>query len=114
MHMKKLAAVAATIALAGAATACGGEDNDTRAAPSDSTEQTAKPAPVAEIPALSGKDTAVTLDAGFVKALGTLKLTPGPGRHRRDHARPASPSSRSRAATSPTTSPAPSPRTCRA
>jgi hypothetical protein len=34
--------------------------------------------PVAEIPSLSGKDTAVTLDSGFVKALGQLKLTPAP------------------------------------
>ena len=34
--------------------------------------------PVAEIPALTGKDTAVTLDAGFVEALGSLKLTPAP------------------------------------
>ena len=78
MHMKKLAAVAATIALAGAATACGGEDESTASTPSTPTEQTAKPAPVAEIPSLSGKDTAVTLDAGFVEALGTLKLTPAP------------------------------------
>jgi len=79
MHMKKLAAVAATIALAGAATACGGEDETTASTSSSgSTEQATKPAPVAEIPALSGKDTAVTLDAGFVEALGTLKLTPAP------------------------------------
>ena len=33
---------------------------------------------MAEIPTLSGKDTAVTLDAGFVEALGSLKLTPAP------------------------------------
>jgi len=77
MHLKKLAAVAATIALAGAATACGGEDEPTASTSSASTEQT-KPAPVAEIPSLSGKDTAVTLDAGFVEALGSLKLTPAP------------------------------------
>lgn len=32
---------------------------------------------VAEVPQLSGKTTAVKLDAGFVKALETLKLTPG-------------------------------------
>ena len=77
MHLKKLAAVAATIALAGAATACGGEDDSTASTSSAPTEQT-KPAPVAEIPSLSGKDTAVTLDAGFVEALGSLKLTPAP------------------------------------
>ena len=33
---------------------------------------------MAEIPTLSGRDTAVTLDAGFVEALGALKLTPAP------------------------------------
>ena len=33
--------------------------------------------PVAEIPSLTGRTTAVALDAGFVEALGTLKLTPG-------------------------------------
>ena len=54
------------------------------AAPTTRASSTAaKPAatavkPVAEIPALSGKDTAVTLDAGFVEALGSLKLTPAP------------------------------------
>ena len=33
--------------------------------------------PVAQIPALSGQATAVALDAGFLSALTTLKLTPG-------------------------------------
>ena len=37
----------------------------------------ADPKPVASIPALDGVDTAVTLDQGFVDALGTLGLTPG-------------------------------------
>ena len=110
MHMKKLAAVAATIALAGAATACGGEDETAASTPSTPAEQTAKPAPVAEIPSLSGKDTAVTLDAGFVEALGTLKLTPAPvGTAEITKAGVAE-----FPITSPTTSPAPSPRTCRA
>jgi len=45
-----------------ALTACGGSD---------------EAEPVAEVPSLSGRDTAVALDAGFVKALETLKLTPG-------------------------------------
>jgi len=79
MHVKRLAAVAATLALATSATACGGEDESTASTPSSgTTEQASKPAPVAQIPSLSGKDTAVTLDAGFVEALGTLKLTPAP------------------------------------
>jgi hypothetical protein len=70
MKLQALAAVAATIALG--VSACGGDD----AASTDS----AKPAatPVATIPALTGKDTAVALDAGFVQALGDLKLTPAP------------------------------------
>ena len=78
MHFKRLAAVAATIALAATATACGGEDESTASTTSTAPQEQSKPAPVAEIPALSGKDTAVTLDAGFVEALGTLKLTPAP------------------------------------
>ncbi len=36
-----------------------------------------KPKPIAQIQQLSGADTSVALDAGFVKALTTLKLTPG-------------------------------------
>jgi hypothetical protein len=80
MHLKHLAAVAATIALAASATACGGEDETTAdaATPAAKAQTTPAPAPVAEIPSLSGRDTAVTLDAGFVEALGSLKLTPAP------------------------------------
>jgi hypothetical protein len=78
MHMKTLAALAATTALAFGAAACGGSDDE--AASATTTTKQAEPAvtPVAEIPALTGKDTAVTLDAGFVEALGALKLTPAP------------------------------------
>ena len=75
MHTKTLVAFAATTALALGATACGGSD-DTSTTASAAPKTAVKP--VAEIPALTGKDTAVTLDAGFVKALGTLKLTPAP------------------------------------
>jgi hypothetical protein len=78
MHMKTLAALAATTALALGATACGGSDDEPASA-ATTTEQAAPAAtPVAEIPSLTGKDTAVTLDAGFVEALGSLKLTPAP------------------------------------
>jgi hypothetical protein len=71
MQFKALAAVAAALAVA--VSACGGDD-------STGSTTSAKPAatPVATIPALTGKDTAVTLDAGFVQALGDLKLTPAP------------------------------------
>ena len=74
MQFKTLAAVAAALALG--VSACGGDDSDA----GSTTTAAAKPAatPVATIPALTGKDTAVTLDAGFVKALGDLKLTPAP------------------------------------
>jgi hypothetical protein len=77
MQIKTLAALAATTALALGATACGGSDNES------ASTSAAKPAatavePVAEIPTLTGQDTAVTLDPGFVEALGSLKLTPAP------------------------------------
>jgi hypothetical protein len=62
MQIKTLAALAATATLALGAAACGGSD----------------PEPVADIPSLSGRSTAVTLDPGFVQALGSLKLTPAP------------------------------------
>jgi hypothetical protein len=81
MHMQRLAAVAATIALAATATACGGDDESSSTADASTPAATAtatQAAPVAQIPSLSGKDTQVTLDAGFVEALGTLKLTPAP------------------------------------
>ena len=77
MHMKTLVALAATTALARGATACGGSD-DTSSTTSAAPKTAESVKPVAEIPALTGKDTAVALDAGFVKALGTLKLTPAP------------------------------------
>jgi len=54
------------VALALGAAACG---SDGEPAPVE---------PVASIPSLSGQDTAVTLDAGFVEALGALELTPAP------------------------------------
>jgi hypothetical protein len=76
MHMKTLTALAATAALALGATACGGSDDANTASTTTTKADAVKP--VAEIPALSGKDTAVTLDSGFVKALGSLKLTPAP------------------------------------
>jgi len=42
-----------------------------------STASSAAATPVAKIDALTGQSTAVKLDAGFVEALTTLKLTPG-------------------------------------
>jgi hypothetical protein len=64
----RIAAVVAASAALGIA-ACGSDD-----------KPAAKPAPTpaAKIDQLSGQSTAVALDANFVKALGTLKLTPAP------------------------------------
>jgi hypothetical protein len=75
MQFKALTAVAAALALG--ISACGGDDEPS-ASTSTSTTANAAATPVATIPALTGQDTAVTLDAGFVKALGDLKLTPAP------------------------------------
>ncbi len=56
--------------------ACG-DDNDTASSSTENAPAAVEPA--AEVADLSkGVDTQVTLDAGFVEALGTLKLTPAP------------------------------------
>ena len=52
--------------------ACGDDDEPASAA------RPAAPEPVAQIDPLGGRTTEVALDAGFVDALGTLKLTPAP------------------------------------
>ena len=70
----RFGAVVLTIAaLSFAVAACGSDD-------STGTDQTsaADVKPVAEIDPLTGVDTEVTFDAGFVKALTSLKVTPGP------------------------------------
>ena len=54
------------------AAACGDDDEQPTATTS------AGPEPVAEIQSLSGRTTDVSLDQGFVEALGALKLTPAP------------------------------------
>ena len=69
-----IAGLTAIIAAAGLA-ACGSDTSDSATAAPAASTQAAKP--LAEIPSLTGRTTAVALDAGFVKALGTLKLTPG-------------------------------------
>ena len=58
--------------------ACG-DDNDTSSSSSSGASQAESVQPAAEVADLSnGVDTQVTLDSGFVEALGTLKLTPAP------------------------------------
>jgi hypothetical protein len=67
------AALSAVIGLS----ACGANDVDTAAAADSSSSTISVPKPAAVVRAIPGGDTAVTLDAGFVSALGTLGLTPG-------------------------------------
>jgi hypothetical protein len=66
-------ATLATIAVLAAGLAACGDDDETTAASAAS-----QPEPVAQIDSLSGQNTEVMLDSGFVDALGTLKLTPAP------------------------------------
>ena len=74
MTFRTPATLLATVALAFGAAACGDEEESTAAAGGDA----AATKPVAEVDNLSGKMTEVTLDAGFVEALTSLKVTPGP------------------------------------
>ena len=67
------AALSAVIGLS----ACGTNDVDTAQAADSSSSSVSVPKPAAVVRAIPGGDTAVTLDAGFVSALGTLGLTPG-------------------------------------
>jgi hypothetical protein len=67
-----LAAVVAAIGLAACGSDSSSDADSSAAAPAAATVK-----PVAEIPSLSGRSTSVALNGDFVKALGTLKLTPG-------------------------------------
>ena len=67
------AALSAVIGLS----ACGTNDVDTAQAADSSSSSVSVPKPAAVVRAIPGGDTAVTLDSGFVSALGTLGLTPG-------------------------------------
>ncbi len=69
---RPLAALATVAVLALGAAACGDDEQPTASA------AVAPAEPVAQIDSLSGRHTEVKLDAGFVDALGTLKLTPAP------------------------------------
>ena len=70
---KSLAAVALVATASLSVAACGSNDDTTSA----SSTTHAAPKPVASIDSLTGNDTQVTLDQGFVDALTALKLTPG-------------------------------------
>ena len=67
------AALSAVIGLS----ACGTNDVDTAQAADSTSSSVSVPKPAAVVRAIPGGDTAVTLDSGFVSALGTLGLTPG-------------------------------------
>ncbi|MFY9916636.1 MAG: hypothetical protein WAK18_18320 [Nocardioidaceae bacterium] len=64
---RRVLGVSAVAVLALTLAACSGNDSNS----------TDTPKPVAQIQQLSGNDTSVALDAGFVEALTSLKLTPG-------------------------------------
>jgi hypothetical protein len=70
---------AATLLVGGLAACSTSTESNTGSSSSSSSSPSASadPEPVASIPALDGVDTQVTLDQGFVDALGTLGLTPG-------------------------------------
>jgi hypothetical protein len=75
---RRTPAILATIAaLSLGAAACGGDDESSTTSGSSSSSQS-QPEPVAQIDQLTGRQTAVALDPGFVEALTTLKLTPSP------------------------------------
>jgi hypothetical protein len=73
---RKLTAFAACGVLALGVAACGDDDEDS--AGNDATAAESTPKPVAQIASLTGDTTKVTLDAGFVEALTSLEVTPGP------------------------------------
>jgi hypothetical protein len=76
---RKLTALGAVATLALGVAACGDDDEDTATGASGAAqEQQSTPEPVAKVDALTGRSTQVALDAGFVEALQTLKVTPAP------------------------------------
>jgi len=79
---RTITTVAAIAALTLGVAACGGDDdeeeNGAAAPPPPAETEAAPPEPVAQIDTLTGRNTRVTLDAGFAEALGDLELTPAP------------------------------------
>ncbi|QVT80473.1 hypothetical protein ENKNEFLB_02872 [Nocardioides aquaticus] len=81
-NRRGLAALATVGLLAGPLAACSTQSDAAPASPassssSSSDEAQTPPQPVAAIDALTGQDTKIALDKGFVDALTQLKLTPG-------------------------------------
>jgi hypothetical protein len=71
---KAMAAAALVTTASLSVAACGSSDDTSNAS---ATTKASAPEPVAAIDSLTGNDTQVTLDQGFVDALTQLKLTPG-------------------------------------
>ena len=79
MNLRLPAALAASAALALGASACGSDsESESTGGGGSASQEKSTPKPVAQIDSLTGKTTAVKLDAGFVEALTALKVTPGP------------------------------------
>ena len=75
---KAIVGLAAAALLGLPLAACGTDDPAAADSGSaDGASDSATPAPVAQVDNLTGESTAVALDAGFVDALTSLKLTPG-------------------------------------
>lgn len=84
MRFRTIAILASAATVSVGASACGSSSKSSTSGSSgssgSSSTQAAAPAapqPVANIPTLDGQSTSVKLDAGFVKALTALKVTPG-------------------------------------
>lgn len=77
---RTLTTMAAIAALALGVAACGDDDEaeQTGAAPPPAPAETNPPEPVAQIDTLTGRNTRVFLDSGFLKSLESLDLTPAP------------------------------------
>ena len=80
MNLKLPITLAATAALAFGAAACGDDDESANSGSANAAESSSgsKPEPVAKVDTLSGRRTTVALDSGFLEALTSLKVTPGP------------------------------------
>jgi hypothetical protein len=76
MTFRTPAIIATAAALSLGATACGSDESSSSSSASSGSSSSSKP--LAQVDQLTGKSTAVTLDAGFVDALTQLKLTPSP------------------------------------
>ena len=80
MNKRTFAAFGSAAVLAFGVGACGDDEEETGTSGSAQTQEQKqeRPEPVAQIDQLSGERTSVMLDAGFLEALTSLKVTPGP------------------------------------